>query len=100
LEGKSEEGPEDTVYSLLLSPALFRGRGLAGVKAVYRAGYEPGEVGDLYGVPADLGAACMELAAWNMARYRGKRIGMTGKEELSMPENVRFLWEPYKRRMI
>jgi uncharacterized phiE125 gp8 family phage protein len=100
LEGETGEEPEDTVYSLLLSPALFRGRGLAGVKVVYRAGYSCGKVGDPYGVPPDLAAACLELAAWNMARYRGKRIGMTGKEELSMPEHVRFLLEPYKRRMI
>jgi hypothetical protein len=45
-----------------------------------------------------------------MARYRGRRIGMTGnvrrsgKEgehlETSMPENVRLLLEPYQRRMI
>jgi hypothetical protein len=91
-------------YSLSLSPALNRGRGLAGVKAVYRAGYGCGEV------PADLASACLELAAWNMSRYRGRRIGMTGnvrgsgKEgehfEMSMPENVKQLLEPYKRRTI
>jgi hypothetical protein len=48
--------------------------------------------------------------AWNMSRYRGRRIGMTGNVrgsgkdgehlETSMPENVRGLLEPYKRRVI
>jgi hypothetical protein len=104
LEDDSGEGPEDTVYSLSLSPALNRGRGLYAVKAVYMAGYGCGEV------PADLASACLELAAWNMSRYRGRRIGMTGNVrgsgkdgehlEASMPENVRFLLEPYRRRTI
>ena len=104
LEGETGEGPEDTVYSLSLSLTLFWGRGLAAIKAVYRAGYGCGEA------LADLAAACLELAAWNMARYRGRRIGMTGNVqgsgkdgehlEGSMPENVRQLLEPYKRRVI
>jgi hypothetical protein len=104
LEAETGEAPEDTVYSLSLFPALFRGRGLAAVKAVYRAGYAPGNA------PPDLASACLELAAWNLARYRERRIGMTGsvrgsgKEgehlEASMPENVRQLLEPYKRRVI
>jgi hypothetical protein len=61
-------------------------------------------------VPADLASACLELAAWNMNRYRGRRIGMTGnvrgtgKEaehfEMSLPENVRGLLEPYRRKTI
>jgi hypothetical protein len=44
--------------------------------------------------------------AWNMTRYRGRRIGMTGNLrgsgkdgehlESSMPENVRQLLEPYR----
>jgi len=61
-------------------------------------------------VPADLAATCMELASWNMNRYRGKRIGMSGNIrgagiqgehfELSMPENVRLLLEPYRRKTI
>jgi hypothetical protein len=104
LEAETGEEPEDTVYSLSLSPALFRGRGLAAVKAVYLAGYAPGKV------PPDLASVCLELAAWNMARYRGQRIGMTGNVrgsgkdgehlEASIPENVRLLLEPYKRRVI
>jgi hypothetical protein len=110
LEAETGEKPEDTVYSLSLSPALNRGRGLSAVKTVYRAGYACGEAGDPYGVPADLASACLELAAWNMNRYRGRRIGMIGNVrgngkdgehlELSMPENVRQLLEPYKRRTI
>jgi len=61
-------------------------------------------------VPSDLSAACLELASWNMNRYRGRRVGMTGnirgagKEgehfEMSMPENVKLLLEPYKRKTI
>jgi hypothetical protein len=50
-------------------------RDLSGMKIHYRTGYVPGKV------PADLASACLELAAWNMARFRGRRIGMT--------ENVR-----------
>jgi uncharacterized phiE125 gp8 family phage protein len=92
-------------YTLRLSPTV--GRRLPGVsafKAVYRAGYAPGTI------PADLASACLELAAWNMSRYRGKRIGMTGNIrgsgkdgehlEASMPENVMGLLEPYRRRTI
>ncbi|MDR2177569.1 MAG: hypothetical protein LBP20_05945 [Treponema sp.] len=105
LEADTGEGPEDTVYSLLLSPDL--NRGISAVKAVYQAGYG---CGDPCGVPADLSSACLELAAWNMTRYRGKRIGLAGNVrgsgkdgehlELSMPENVRLLLEPYRRRAI
>jgi hypothetical protein len=95
---------EDIPFSLSVSPALRLIRELSGLKALYRAGYSPGKA------PADLASACLELAAWNMARYRGRRIGMTGNVrgsgkdgehlETSMPENVRFLLEPYRRRVI
>jgi hypothetical protein len=94
----------DLPFSISLSPALLRHRGLTAVKVVYWAGYP------LDKIPADLSSACLELAAWKMNRYKGKRIGMTGnirgagKEgehfELSMPENVKALLEPYKRRVI
>jgi hypothetical protein len=57
-----------------------------------------------------LSAACLELAAWNMNRYKGKRIGMTGivrgsgKDgehlEMAMPENVKSLLGPYRRVFI
>jgi hypothetical protein len=75
-----------------------------GIKVRYLAGYVPGKA------PPDLASACLELAAWNMTRYRGQRIGMTGNVrgsgkdgehlEASMPENVRLLLEPYRRRTI
>jgi hypothetical protein len=95
---------EDIPFSLCLSRAFKRYRGLAAVKAVYWAGYAAGIA------PADLASACLELAAWNLNRYKGRRIGMTGNVrghgkdgehfELSIPENVRVLLEPYKRRVI
>jgi hypothetical protein len=100
----------DIPHALRLSPALGRLPGLAAFKAVYRAGYRPGKV------PADLASACMELAAWNMSRYRGPPprsgflIGITGNVrgsgkdgehlEASMPENVQGLLEPHRRRTI
>jgi hypothetical protein len=100
----------DIPHALRFSPALGRLPGLAAFKAVYRAGYRPGKVGDPSGIPADLASACLELAAWTMTRYTGRRIGMTGAVrgsgkdgehlEASMPENVRLLLEPYRRRVI
>ena len=97
---------EDLPYSLSLSPALLRYRRLKALKVVYWAGYATKDI------PPDLSSACFELATWNMNRYRGKRIGMTGsvahsslrKEgehfEMSMPLNVRTLLEPYRRKVI
>jgi len=99
-----EKSREDIPYTIILSPAILRLRSLAAYRVIYRAGYDIGDV------PADLKAACLELAAWNMNRYRGRRIGMTGnikgagKEgehfEMSMPENVKQLLELYKRKVI
>jgi hypothetical protein len=95
---------EDVPFSLVFRPPFRLARGEIGIKARYLAGYSPGKA------PADLASACLELAAWNMARYRGRRIGMTGNIrgsgkdgehlETSMPENVRCLLEPYRRRTI
>jgi hypothetical protein len=95
---------ENIPFCLSVSPALGLVRDLSGLKVHYRAGYAPGKA------PADLASACLELAAWNMTRYRGRRIGMTGNVrgsgkdgehlEASMPENVRELLEPYRRRVI
>jgi hypothetical protein len=97
-------------YSIELSPALqkyldfHKRQRLFAIKVVYWAGYPSNKV------PADLASACLELAAWNMNRYRGRRVGMTGnirgagKEgehfEMSMPENVKQVLEPYKRKTI
>ena len=101
---------EDIPFSLSFSPAVKRFRGLIAVKVVYTAGYSVGKSGTPSGVPADLAAACMELASWNMGRYKGRRIGMTGNVrgsgrdgehfEISVPENVRQLLEPYRRRVM
>jgi hypothetical protein len=95
---------EDIPFSISISPAFKRYRGLSTIKAVYWSGYRTGKA------PADLASACLELAAWNMNRYKGRRIGLTGNIrgsskdgehfELSMPENVRGLLEPYRRKTI
>jgi hypothetical protein len=95
---------EDIPFSLVLRPPFRLSKEEMGIRVRYLAGYAPGKA------PPDLASACLELAAWNMSRYRGRRIGMTGnvrgsgKEgehlEASMPENVRGLLEPYRRRTI
>jgi hypothetical protein len=95
---------EDIPFSLVLRPPLCLSREEMGIRVRYLAGYSAGKA------PADLASACLELAAWNMSRYRGRRIGMTGAVrgsgkdgehlEISMPENVRLLLEPYRRRVI
>jgi hypothetical protein len=88
---------ENIPFSLVLQSAGAGGR----YRVRYAAGYVPGRV------PPDLASACLELAAWNMSRYRGQRIGMAGSGgkageqlEASMPENVRCLLEPYRRKTI
>jgi hypothetical protein len=95
---------EDIPFSLVLRPPYRLAREEMGIKVRYLAGYSPGKA------PPDLASACLELAAWNMSRYRGRRIGMTGNVrgsgkdgehlEISMPEQVRHLLEPYQRRII
>jgi hypothetical protein len=95
---------EDLPFSLVLRPPCRLTREEMGIRVRYLAGYVPGKA------PADLASACLELAAWNMTRYRGRRIGLTGNVrgigkdgehlEASMPENVRQLLEPYRRRVI
>jgi len=94
----------DTPACLVLSPAVRLLRGEFSLKVVYTAGYFAGEA------PPDLVSACLELATWNMTRYKGRRIGMAGNVrgkgnsaeylEISMPENVRGLLEPYMRKVI
>jgi hypothetical protein len=97
-------------FSLVLRPPYRLARKEAGIKVRYLAGYSPGKA------PTDLASTCLELAAWNMARYRGRWIGLTGNVrgsgfatrggadgehlETSMPENVRGLLEPYWMRTI
>jgi hypothetical protein len=94
----------DFPFDLSLSRAIQRYSGISKIKVVYWAGYSK------RCVPSDLATACLELASWNMNRYRGRRVGMTGnirgagKEgehfEMSMPENVKVLLEPYRRKTI
>jgi hypothetical protein len=95
---------EDIPFSLVPRPPLRLSREEMSIKVRYLAGYSPGKA------PGDLASACLELAAWNMTRYRGRRIGITGTVqgsgkdgehlETSMPENVRGLLEPYMRKTI
>ena len=101
---------EDIPFYLSFSPALKHFMHLKEIKVIYYAGYKPGKVCTPSGVPADLASACLELADWNMRRYKGRRVGMTGNVrgrgkdgehfEMAMPENVRQLLEPYKRKLI
>ena len=94
----------DVPYSIFLSPAFKNYHHIDVFSVVYWAGYTSAKI------PPDLASACLELATWNMNRYKGKQIGLTGSVrggakggehfELSMPENVRSLLEPYKRRVI
>ena len=95
---------EDWPYAISLSPAIKRFLNIEAMHVFYWAGYSVGKV------PPDLASACLELASWNMSRYKGRHIGMTGNIrgnvkdgehfEISMPENVRTLLEPYKRKLI
>jgi hypothetical protein len=94
----------DIPFYLRLSPVSRNLRRPKVFKVIYWAGYAVGKV------PPDLASACLELAAWNMNRYRGRRIGMTGNVrghgkdgehfELSMPINVCQLLEPYRRKVV
>jgi hypothetical protein len=93
----------DIPYSIEFSPAIMKLRCNA-IKIIYQAGYSVGNA------PADLSAACLELASWNMNRYKGRRIGITGNVrgggkdgehfEPSMPLNVKQLLEPHRRKTI
>jgi hypothetical protein len=93
----------DIPFDISLSHAVGRLQ-FSAIKVIYYAGYEVDKV------PADLAAACLELASWNLNRYKGRRIGMSGNIrgagiqgehfEMSIPENVKLLLEPYKRRVI
>ena len=94
----------DFPFHLSLSRAVKRIPGFNAIRVIYWAGYSLGSV------PADLASTCLELASWNMNRYKGRRVGMSGNIrgsgvqgehfEMSMPENVRLLLEPYRRKTI
>jgi len=94
---------EEYPYAIELSPAVLR-MGCKKINVAYWAGYEYNKI------PSDLFAACYELASWNFNRYKSGRVGMTGNVrgagvqgehfEMSMPENVKALIEPYRRKTI
>ena len=113
---------EEIPFELLLSPSL-KHYGLKAIKVNYFAGYvsknseqkaennkKLPERNTPLVIPINLSAACMELASWNFNRYRGRRVGMTGNIrgagaqgehfEMSIPENVKALIEPYRRKTI
>jgi len=100
----------DIPFTILLSRAIQQYRGISAIKVIYWAGYSSEKIENSLSVPADLSAACLELASWNFNRYKSKRIGMSGNIkgagiqgehfEMSMPENVKVLLESYKRRVI
>ena len=90
---------ENFQYSVEFSKELRKWRWLQSIKFVYEAGYSCEDV------PQDLASACLELAAWNMSRYKGKRIGVITSTkadglEMAMPLQVRELLEPYRRKTI
>ena len=94
----------DYPFNLSLSPAVQYYPDLTAFKVVYWAGYPAAKF------PPDLSSACMELAAWNINRYRGRRVGLAGNVrgkgnvgehfEMTIPENVKALLEPYRRKTI
>ena len=90
----------DTPTSLVLYGGLRILPGERSLRAIYKTGY------DIEKVPADLAAACLELASWHMNRYKGRKIGVIGNNrngeqfEVRIPENVQALLEPYRRKLI
>jgi hypothetical protein len=91
---------EDLPFSVVLRPPLSHSKNRMMFQVRYSAGYvvnsHPCEfttrsfchtktsakarktAASMPQAPPDLASACLELAAWNLARYRGRRIGMTG----------------------
>jgi len=112
---------EGIPFEILLSPSL-KPYQLKLIKVIYSAGYvsksnenqitneQLPERNLPLVIPANLSAACLELASWNFNRYKGKRIGMSGNIkgagvqgehfEMSIPENVKALIEPFRRKTI
>jgi len=77
---------EEIPFELLLSPSL-KPYQFKAIKVIYSGGYitknndqrtvsneELPEYNLPLVVPSDLSAACLELASWNMNRYRGRRV--------------------------
>jgi hypothetical protein len=71
---------EDIPFSLVLRPPYRLAREEMGIKVRYAAGYVPGKA------PADLASACLEPAAWNMSRYRGRSVNSPVETVELVPE--------------
>jgi len=93
----------DCPASLVLAPAIRQMGRMDAIRVEYCAGYRAGAA------PADLAAACMEIAAWKMSRHRRGGMVMTERAggvpgdwrlEATMPQSARNLLEPYRRRTI
>jgi hypothetical protein len=81
---------EDILFSLVLRPLYRFIREKMGIQVQYMAGYSTGKA------PADLASACLELAEWNMTRYRRRQIGMTGNARGTARRGN--IWKPPCRR--
>ncbi len=100
------EDMENIPCEIRLSHTINQKLGIGAIKVIYQAGYSCDDV------PSDLKAACLELAVWNFNRYKSKQIGVKQMNneklarsngsgfEMSMPENVKSLLEPYRRKTI
>jgi uncharacterized phiE125 gp8 family phage protein len=79
----------------LLPDYVLSGRA---VRVKYIAGWRVPDV------PPDLKEACLELTAWKYQRHNMRLSGVAGKGaaafENRMPERVRELLEPYRRRVL
>jgi hypothetical protein len=91
----------DRPYLLTISNGRLAMRNGGTVRVEYRAGYMVREM------PLQLRQACVELVAWNYARYKDGKIGVTGsvkkggeRYETDMPENVKGLLERWRRKTI
>jgi uncharacterized phiE125 gp8 family phage protein len=90
--------PENWAATLRLNLGRYVCRNT--IRIIYFAGYKSRDV------PPDLKSAVIETVAWRYARHKAKKTGVTGRDkggeqfENSLPVNVRFLLELYRRVMI
>ena len=95
---------EDLPAVLIFDPFVSLPIGRRIIRVEYTAGYP------LDAIPEDLKLATMELVAWEFRRVKSKQVGVSGFVptsgrmertvlEMQMPENVREMLEPYRRRM-
>jgi hypothetical protein len=69
------------------------------IRVKYTAGWTANDA------PPDLREACLELVIWKYGRHKEKRIGTVVKQngrqyESGMPERVKELLAPYKRKVL